>query len=218
MITNNTPTKPYVYLWRDNLHKKYYLGYHTAHNPNYICSSKSMMAEYNKRPKDFKRRILKTGNAKEMALLENQLLKTRQNHFGKRYYNMAYTSEKMFPIIEWTEEMRKKCGHRKGKPLSEETKRKLSRAKKGKPQPNSGMKRPEVAAKVFAKTRGLKRTLEQRLEVSLRFKGKKLSAQHKRKIGLARKGISLPPATEQRKRKVSQSIKEWWRLRRQKQA
>jgi len=79
----------FVYLWRDSLKKRYYLGYHSGYNPNYICSSKHMMKEYKKRPNDFKRKILKTGSRDSMFSLEQKLLRLRKNQFGKRYYNLG---------------------------------------------------------------------------------------------------------------------------------
>ena len=47
-----------------------------------------MMKEYVARPQDFKRRILKVGAKKEMAVLERQLLQKRKKHLGERYYNL----------------------------------------------------------------------------------------------------------------------------------
>jgi len=125
--------EPYVYLWRDRLLNRYYLGYHNGSNPNYVCSSKPMMEEYKARPEDFTRRILATGTQEEMAVLERELLLKRKKHLGERYYNIMIPKEKGFPIIKWTDDIRKKMSiARKGIKLSEETKRKISIAKKGK--------------------------------------------------------------------------------------
>ena len=91
MQTNNyhQQQKPFVYLWRDRLFNRYYLGYHSGTNPNYICSSKYMMEEYKARPEDFTRRILQIGQIEEMIALEQQLLQKRKNQLGVRYYNVA---------------------------------------------------------------------------------------------------------------------------------
>ena len=91
------------------------------------------MEEYKARPEDFTRRILATGTQEEMAVLERELLLKRKKHLGERYYNIMIPKEKGFPIIKWTDDIRKKMSiARKGIKLSEETKRKISIAKKGK--------------------------------------------------------------------------------------
>ena len=70
----------FVYLWRDSLKNRYYLGYYSGNKKNYICSSKHMMKEYKARPQDFKRRILQVGTRKEMAVLERELLQKRKKN------------------------------------------------------------------------------------------------------------------------------------------
>ena len=120
----------YVYLWRDRVLNKYYLGYHSGSNPKYICSSEYMLKEYNVRPQDFKRRILKYGPWKEMALLEKRLLKSRYHHFGSRYYNLSLS----WPIYKRTEETIRKLSIAMSIAKlnqSEETKRKISETLKG---------------------------------------------------------------------------------------
>ena len=63
-----------------------------------------MLAEYEKRPQDFRRRILTTGGADEMGKLEQRLLRSRKDQLGERYYNLAIS----FPIYKRTAEVRKK--------------------------------------------------------------------------------------------------------------
>jgi hypothetical protein len=108
MQTNNYhhQQKPFVYLWRDRLSNRYYLGYHCGKNPRYICSSKYMKKEYKARPTDFTRRILATGTRDEMGALEKRLLHTRKKHLGERYYNLATS----FPILHWTDQLKKNQG------------------------------------------------------------------------------------------------------------
>lgn len=60
-----------------------------------------MLKEYKARPQDFKRRILKVGQMKDMAVLERKLLMTRQEHLGERYYNLMIPREKGFPILQY---------------------------------------------------------------------------------------------------------------------
>ena len=89
----------YVYMWYDTLDKRYYIGSSIGKKKNYICSSKTMLNEYRKRPESFNRRILATGNHKDMQDLEYRLLKSRWKHLTKRYYNKAYQG----PRVAWTE-------------------------------------------------------------------------------------------------------------------
>ena len=50
----------FVYLQFDRKHKRYYVGCHWGTvDDGYICSSNWMRDTYNRRPQDFKRRILK---------------------------------------------------------------------------------------------------------------------------------------------------------------
>ena len=120
--------KSFVYLWRDSLFKKYYIGYTCGWRPNYICSSVAMLTQYKVRPHHFKRRILQYGTRKEMVKLEKRLLKSRFKYFGSRYYNLALS----FPLIMFTDEVRRKISEaRKRQKFSEETRRKIGLAGKG---------------------------------------------------------------------------------------
>ncbi len=158
----------FVYLWRDRVLNKYYLGYSNGKKPNYICSSKPMMIQYKVRPQDFKRRILATGTVKEMALLEKRLLKLRYKHFGSRYYNLALS----WPIFKRTDEMnrrmsiaklnqseetkRKISETRKDMKLSEETKRKISRTNSGSNNPFYGKKHSEETLRKMSEAKKLR--------------------------------------------------------------
>jgi hypothetical protein len=136
--------KAFVYLWRDSRDKRFYLGYSGGKDKNYICSSDYMMKEYNVRPQDFKRKILKYGCETAMGFLEERLLKSRKDRFGKQYYNLMVS----FPNIVHTEESKLKMSksHKgkntwmKGKKFSEEHKRKMSESKSGKNHPLYGTK------------------------------------------------------------------------------
>ena len=175
--------KSFVYLWRDRVLNKYYLGYSNGKKPNYICSSKPMMIQYKVRPQDFKRRILATGTVKEMALLEKRLLKSRREHFGSRYYNLALSFPMDMVRLKHSEETRRKMSisrkrspssWNRGKKLSEETCRKLSIAHKG-----------------------MKHSKESCRKISIALTGR--PAWNKGKV--------LPPRSEETKRKISESLK-----------
>ena len=136
--------KSFVYLWRDSLFSKYYLGYSNGKKPNYICSSKPMMKEYKARPHDFKRRILQYGTRKEMALLEKRLLKSRREHFGFRYYNLALSFPMDMVRLKQSEETKRKISETlKNHIVSAETRRKMSENGRGKFVWNKGKKLSE---------------------------------------------------------------------------
>ena len=188
--------KPFVYLWRDRLFNKYYLGYHGGTNPNYVCSSKYMKKEYKARPEDFTRRILATGTKVDMAVLERELLQKRKKHLGQRYYNLAIS----WPIFKWTDdilEKRKKSILLRG-PFkhTEETKRKISIARKGIKLSEEHRRKMSIAKK------GIKFSEEHKKKMSIAsaWKGKKLSNETRRKMSIARKGRIV---SEETKRKIS---------------
>lgn len=84
---------------------------------------------------------------------------------------------------------------------SEETKRKMSEAKKGK---NRSF---EVRKKISEATKKAMLNPLIRKKISLAMTGKKLSEEHKRKISLATKGKKHLPFSEEHKRKLSESHK-----------
>lgn len=129
----------FVYLWFDKKRKMYYVGCHWGTvNDEYICSSNRMRDAYRRRPKDFKRRILKMNIERSELLKEEyqwlQLIKKEE--LGKKYYNTQnhhfghwITNEKHV-VKPLSEEARKKISlAKKGKPHTEETKQKI-RAKR----------------------------------------------------------------------------------------
>jgi hypothetical protein len=82
----------FVYIWHDTKTKRFYIGAHWGtENDGYICSSTWMMRAYNKRPNDFKRRILERvdSSIEDTFLAEDRwLLKIKQEKLKKRYYNI----------------------------------------------------------------------------------------------------------------------------------
>jgi hypothetical protein len=175
----------FIYLWYDG--KKFYLGVHEGTSDDgYICSSKVMLEEYEKRPQDFRRRILAYGTYKEMNDLEIKLL-TNIKEKGRwdKYYNIAFN----FPRMCHTEETVKKISKGlKGIPKSEEHKRKIGEAKKGIP------KSEEHKRKISEAKKG----------ITSHFLGKTHTEEAKRKISEAKKGI---PRSEETKRKISEKSK-----------
>lgn len=81
----------FVYLWYDIKHKRYYIGCHWGDiYDGYVCSSNWMRDAYNRRPQDFRRKILKTNLSRtEMYIQEQHYLNMiKPEERKKRYYNL----------------------------------------------------------------------------------------------------------------------------------
>jgi len=171
--------KPFVYLWRDRLFNRYYVGYHGGFDPNYVCSSKEMKSEYKSRPNDFKRRILAFGTKEEMIALEQDLLRARKHHFDKRYYNLMINHP-----VNLTEAGRKKISMtHKGKKNSKEVRLKMSRSTTGKKHSEESKQKMRIY-----RLENPSRIAESgRQKISMTHKGKKFTAEHRRKICLGQK-------------------------------
>lgn len=122
---------------------------------------------------------------------------------------------------------------------SEETRRRLSEAKKGKPSPRKGVKlseetrakiseaqigrkhTDETRAKMRASSRHTPPTEEHKAKLSELFTGKPLSEEHCKKLSIAHMGNQSGHGnlgnklTEEHKAKVSQAVTEWWRKRKE---
>lgn len=95
----------FVYIWRDRKHNKYYIGSHWGNESDgYICSSNRMKNAYNKRPADFKRRILKRilSNRKDLLNEEYYWLSQIKNNElnGVRYYNVSNHHQNHWSALE----------------------------------------------------------------------------------------------------------------------
>jgi hypothetical protein len=118
--------KHFVYFWHDKLRNMFYIGSHSGEfDDGYISSSRWLTAEINYRPQDFRRKIVFVGDTKRKArkIEESFLSKIKEFEFGKRYYNLKQGAPK--GNHPWN----------KGKVgiYSEEYRKKLSLARKGKP-------------------------------------------------------------------------------------
>ena len=97
---------------------------HEGHiDDDYTSSSRWFNGEYQYRPHDFKRKVLKTFSDRASARREEArlLAMIRPNEHGSRYYNLKNGRPKGTPATN------------KGKPMSMEQRTKLSLAKLGKP-------------------------------------------------------------------------------------
>lgn len=152
----------FIYLWYDRKHKRFYLGSHWGSiNDGYVCSSKWMKQAYARRPKDFKRRIIKkiTTSKRDLLIEELRYLQMiKDSEVGSRYYNLArhinntwfVDNEHKISVIDKirraaikqfsSPEARKKHSEITKASLTEEVREKMSKAKKGKPSGRKGIK------------------------------------------------------------------------------
>lgn len=82
----------FVYIWRDKGKNRWYIGAHWgSEDDGYICSSTWMCNSYNRRPQDFKRRVVfRTLSKKDLWNKEyNFLCCIKQQNLGKKYYNFT---------------------------------------------------------------------------------------------------------------------------------
>ena len=80
----------FVYLWINKDTDRKYVGKHKGTNDDgYVCSSESMLSEYNDCPSRFVRTILAYGTDEEMHELETQLILTLKATKSHLYYNMS---------------------------------------------------------------------------------------------------------------------------------
>jgi len=129
----------FVYLWYDVKYKRYYVGCHWGNiHDGYICSSRWMRDAYNRRPEDFRRRILKTNLSRNQMYIEEQRYLDMQKPEEKkiRYYNLCTNSGNLWhKYPESVKTIGQKISHsKKGKsvgPCAPETAAKISSANKG---------------------------------------------------------------------------------------
>jgi hypothetical protein len=83
----------FIYIWYDRKHKKFYIGMHWGiENDGYICSSNWMRDAYNRRPEDFKRKILDRiyTNRQDLYNREKYWLSfIKEEELKNKYYNLS---------------------------------------------------------------------------------------------------------------------------------
>lgn len=82
----------FIYIWFDRKHKRYYIGSHWGtEDDGYICSSRMMRQSYNRRPEDFRRRIVSRVYTTRKDLYEEEtrwLKMIKPEEVKTRYYNL----------------------------------------------------------------------------------------------------------------------------------
>ena len=173
----------FIYIWFDKKYTRFYIGSHWGHeNDGYICSSRMMRQAYNRRPEDFKRRIISRiySNREDLLLEEERWLKmidpdkttprntTVESRQSVRYYNINLGTQSRW----WSSDSnrmtisQKISAAKKGKsnPCSPEKAKAISEAKKAsfnRKQETLGYKMsPEHIAKMAATKTGKPQSLE----------------------------------------------------------
>jgi hypothetical protein len=207
----------FVYIWFDRHNYRFYIGCHWGtENDGYICSSDWMRKSFRRRPNDFKRRIITRvyTNRQELLEVENQYLSLiKDDELGKKYYNLTkymnghWTTDpdKLLTIGEKISKKNKENpdwgSWSKGKKASEETRKKMSESKKGKPSPNKGKPMSDDQKRKISETKK-----EQYLvgENSPHY-GKTFSEEHRKKLSEWQKGCKRGPMSEETKAKISKA-------------
>ena len=165
----------YIYLITNNLNGKIYVGKHSTDNLNdgYMGSGVALHRAYNKYGQEnFTKKILAFADTEEkLNWFERFYIK--KYHARTNGYNLTDGGDGVLGI-QFSEETKRKLSEwRKGKPgpnngkkMSEETKYKISETLKGKPGPNKGKPMSE----------------EQKHKISKTLKGKPMSEEHKQKL------------------------------------
>lgn len=206
-----------IYLWYDRKHKRFYLGSHWGtEDDGYICSSRWMRKSFNRRQKDFKRRILKRIYTSRKDLLDEEnrwLSKIKQEELGKKYYNLRnhmfghYSTDKTkfksavekmkHTLIEnyknmSEDERKEKFGYWKGKVGSNRGKKMSDEQKEKLRQINLGKTYPNrkpSSRTEYHHSEETKRKISEKNKGNMNCLGRAQREESKQKIGAANKQI-----------------------------
>lgn len=180
-----------------------------------------MKAAYEKRPTDFKRKILKRNIPSEILLDEEYrwLNLIKKDELGKKYYNIRNTRSNLWYQIEdkkttvaekisrsnrgkkRTEEQKKRMSDaQKGRVLSREHREKIADSLRGRKQPSS------VIEKRSKSMIGHVVTDQTRAKLRITSSRQVMSAESRRKISESKRGKPHPISEETRK-KISTALK-----------
>ena len=140
----------FVYVWRDDSRKMYYIGSHSGDvTDGYVSSSRWLNSEYRFRPTDFRRRIVRYFNAREDAQCYEMFLLSLISYglFGVKYYNLKTGKPK--GTIAWNKG--KRGVYSESRLKSQSNKMKGNKSNTGKPQPHAS-NNGKVGAKKLSAT------------------------------------------------------------------
>ena len=198
----NAKRNSFVYKWIHNESGKTYVGYHKGSvNDNYVCSINKNNPNYDEfwaahKNNELSRTIVAGGLTDEEALRLEHIIWKIEKRKGTELYNPRKWNAHRFQF----DSAGNIVGPMEGRPVSQETRDKISKSTKGKIKRSDEYKEKlskslmghevseETRAKISKANKGRKRSGDVRKAISKRMKGKTLSEEHKRKIGAANKG------------------------------
>jgi hypothetical protein len=159
----------FVYCWTDKKTNKLYVGSHKGSTDDgYICSSKTMLEEYKKRPEDFSRQIVAEGELGDIRKLETKILQSVKARINENFYNKHDNDGFYFD------------GWKKGE-MTAEHREKMAAAKRGKKLSESHKQN------ILKKIRGRKNLPEHKAALIASRIGSKHSEETKQKMREAKK-------------------------------
>jgi hypothetical protein len=182
----------YVYKWTHIPTLKWYVGVRFAKgcypDDGYICSSKIVKPLIESNPEEWKREIISTGTREAMTELESEILSLCYSRNDKRSFNQ-YSNGKFYRLGPVSEETRKKLSitskNKKPNIITEEQKRKISQALKGRLTSEETCKKISEAKKGKP---GKPQSDETKKKMSESRKGRIVSAETREKIRQANLG------------------------------
>jgi len=181
----------FTYCWSDHSLAKVYVGVHLG-NPDdgYICSSKTMLSEFQNRPNDFTREILFSGPYDECAKFEVCLIKALFKTDSETYYNRSVGKKILFDDHIKEKISKKLIGNQNGL---------------GSIGPWAGKSSPRKGVKASDESR--KKMSDSRRGMVSPNKGKKASEESRRKMSLSAKGRTFSDAT---RLKLANATRQYW--------
>jgi len=178
----------FVYIWRDRKHNRYYIGSHWGTEcDGYVCSSKWMNKSYNRRPKDFKRKILVKIYSSKNELLEQEyrwLSLISDEELGKKYYNFTKHKNGHWTAEDYEKDIRRRISLKTKEAMQRpEVRQKYEEGLKTRDCRSSDLEvRAKRSSSMKGKNRGVLNKLESLSKAWETNRGKSLSQDHKDKI------------------------------------
>lgn len=202
----------YIYLIVNNVNGKTYVGQRKSskewYEDKYMGSGTRLgLAKKKYGIENFEKFLIQYCYSKEETDKAEKFWIAEYRRRGKAEYNIADGGYGSAGFHHTDETKRRLSEAHKGKHLSEETKRKLSEANKGK------LVSEETKRKLSEAKKGKLVSEETRRKLSEANKGRHFSDEWKRKISESMKGKKRGPLSEETKRKISEARKgKHWKL------
>ena len=169
-MNRNDKSFHYVYLTENKINGKKYIGQHSTDNMDdgYIGSGRKLLKEIKKYgKKNFTKKILEySDNADELDSLEKNYIK-KYNSLAPNGYNLTRGGESKKEYSE--ESIRTMSQKAKGRKISEETRKRMAEA-----------------------SRGRIHSVESKRKISVKLKGRVFSEETRKKMSESHKGTSKP--------------------------